>query len=139
MNMKALSFVVVCGFILTGSLLNAESGKKGPEPTVCSISADPGQFNGKTVSISGLLESDGIERTVLIDSTCKKLGIAISSSGHFKGEAKLLNALRTGHPGTLDKEITGTFVGKFVWKSREVSPKRILVLKEVRNVSIVMK
>jgi hypothetical protein len=137
-RMKSFLLVGICGLSLTNSFINGQERKAALEPTVCSIAATPGRFDGKIVSVFGQIESDGIERTVLTDSGCVNLGIAISAPAHFKGEAEFTKALDTGHPGTLDKKITGTFVGKFVWKPREV-PKRILELKEVRNLSIVMK
>ncbi len=137
-RMKCFPLVGICGLSLTSSFINAQDTKAAPEPTVCSIAATPGRFDGKIVSVFGQIESDGIERTVLTDSGCLNLGIVISAPAHFKGEAEFIKALETGHPGTLDKKITGTLVGKFVWRPREV-PKRIIELKEVRKLSIVMK
>ena len=115
-----------------------QRGDRSTKTTVCEISANPLRFTGKTVMFSGQYESDGIERSVLTDNKCKDVGIAVSAPAHFKGEADLMKALRLGHPGTLDKTISGTFSGKFEWHPRK-NPKRVLTLTEVRNVSAAMK
>src|SRR5258708_38901794 len=111
--MKRVIFSSACGLLFTTSVAFAQGSRETePIPTVCSISANPGFFDGKTVSISAQFESDGVERTVLTDSNCPKVGIAIEGKARVKGEEMLLRALQMGHPGTLDKRITGTFTGK---------------------------
>ena len=99
-RMKNFLLVGICGLSLTNSFINAQDRKAAPEPTVCSIAANPGRFDGKIVSVFGQIESDGIERTVLTDNGCGNLGIAISAPAHLKGEAEFTKALDTGHPGS---------------------------------------
>jgi hypothetical protein len=132
-------FLGTWGFLSTTLFSCADVKKNSQELTVCSVSANPEHFSGKIITVSGRLESDGIERTTLMDEGCEGTGIAISAPTHFKGEAGLTKAFEKGHPGTLDKRIAGTLVGKFEWHPQAVSPKRLLVLKEARNISVVMK
>lgn len=105
--------------------------------SVCAIAADPVRFADRLVLVSGRYESDGIERSVLTDDKCRDKGIAVSTPASFDGEAAFTKALSSGYPGTLDKIVTGTFVGTFRWQPAEV-PKRVLELREVRNLSVVM-
>ena len=116
----------------------AETGSRTIAATVCAICADPKTFAGRVVSVSGEYNSDGIERAVVTDPRCYDVGIAIWTPRHFNGEAEFLKALQQGHPGTLDKKVTGTFVGRFIWHPHDV-PKRILELTEVRGLSVTMK
>ena len=99
------------------------------------ISRTPGRFNGKTVRVSAHVESDGIEKTVLTDSACQYGGMALDRSAKFKGQDMLANALSWKSPGTVDKTITGVFIGKFEWRPNQV-PSRILHLKEVIDLKV---
>lgn len=108
---------------------------KATATTVCSVSTSPERFAGKLLRISGELSSDGMHVAVLTDADCKQYGIALRAIGPFTGEIEYRKALGTGHPGTLDKRIKGTFVGQFVWQSKKL-PKRILLLREVHDLSV---
>jgi hypothetical protein len=135
---KVRLFLATMGLLILGCLpsIAAEAGVL--EATICSISSDPQSFDGKIVLLHGQLNSDGIENTNITNKSCESYGIAIVTPTHFKGEARYIRTLQTGHPGTLDKTITGTFVGRFIWQPRKI-PKRVLELKEVRDISVVMK
>jgi hypothetical protein len=76
-----------------------------------------------------------MEHTVLTDTACEGGGMALDTSGPFKGQDELLNALAWRSPGTLDKTITGVFVGKFDWRPKQ-TPSRILHLKEVLDLKV---
>lgn len=106
--------------------------------TVCAICADPKAFAGKLVTVSGEYNSDGIERAVVTDPRCHDVGIAIRTPRHFRGEAAFLKTLQQGSPGTLDKKVTGTFIGRFIWHPQDI-PKRTLELDEVRDLSVTLK
>jgi hypothetical protein len=114
----------------------AGAGSRAIKATVCAICADPKTFTGRVVSISGEYESDGIEREVVTDPECHDMGIAIMTPRHFKGEAEFFESVQQGSP--LDKKVTGTFIGRFIWHP-QVVPKRILELTEVRNFSVTMR
>ena len=128
----------ICSILLLAVAIIAPSvGSQKTKLSVCSISAHPARFAGKIVVLSSQLNSDGIERENLTDKDCDDVGIAILAPNHFKGEAEFVKALQTGHPGTLDKTISGTFVGKFIWRPHDI-PKWSLILREVRNITTVM-
>lgn len=120
------------------SLTSRADGRPPIKTTVCEISAHPERFAGKRVALFAQLNSDGIERVTLTDETCEDVGIAVVAPDHFVGEAAFIAALRTGHPGTLDKTISGAFIGIFHWQPDKI-PKRILVLKEAKSIRTVMK
>jgi hypothetical protein len=116
-----------------------ETGSQTTTATVCAICADPKTFAGKLVSVSGEYFDDGMHGSVLTDPRCDSVGIAISATQHFKGDSEFRKALQQGRlPGTTGMKVTGTFVGRFVWHPHDM-PKWILVLTEVRDVSVTMK
>jgi hypothetical protein len=81
------------------------------------VTQHPERFIEHRVSLDAAVESDGIERTVLVDrrdSACQHGLVPTADSNSEKSNAamKVLHqALSHGHPGTLDKKITGHFVG----------------------------
>lgn len=125
--------IIVCTLQSSG-----ETGDRTITATVCAISADPKTFAGKVVSVSGEYNSDGMHGSVLTDPKCDAVGIAIKAPAHFKGDDDFRKAVQQGSPGTLDKKVTGTFIGRFIWHPQDM-PKRILELEEVRDLSVTMK
>jgi hypothetical protein len=85
--------------------------------TVCEITQHPERFIGQRVSLDASVESDGIERSVLVDDRdkkCKRGLVPTTDPNSKKSEAAnelLIQAIFNGHPGTIDKKITGHFVG----------------------------
>jgi hypothetical protein len=47
--------------------------------TVCQIVSHPNRFDGKAVGFEASVESDGIERTVLLSSACSNRGITLAT------------------------------------------------------------
>lgn len=123
------------GFLLASSFPTEQSSIRA---SVCSICSNPEHYSSKLVTVSGYLESDGTHLTVIVDRRCVAYGLAISAPESYKGEEQVAGALSKGYPGTLDKTISGTFIGQFLWKPNEI-PRRVLVLKEVRDITTVMK
>lgn len=84
--------------------------------TICEVPRHPDNFLGRTISFDAIVESDGIERTVLVDDqdqSCKGI-VPLGDSKNRQSVAAwktLLDALTTGNPGTLDKRISGHFAG----------------------------
>jgi hypothetical protein len=117
---------------------SAASGQPVLNTTVCKISENPKSFDMRLVRVSGSLESDGIERTVLVDEGCPKDGLAVSTPNHFQGEDRLARAFGSGSPGTLDKEIHGTLVGRLVWKPN-MNPRLSIIVIAAKDVSVKMK
>jgi hypothetical protein len=86
--------------------------------TVCAIAKAPRKFNHAVVLVRAHVESDGFEHTDLVDQTCETLGISLDYSLHFKGHDDLVNAIHSPSPGTVDKEISGIFIGRIEWHSK---------------------
>jgi len=138
MNFKARTIIaVICILSLIHSALAQTRVQAGHvvETTVCAISRTPDHFNGKIVRLAARLESDGMDWTVLTDKDCKYGGMAIDMSGKFSGSDDLANALSSKSPGTIDKTITGVFIGRFEWRPNQV-PARILHLKELHELKV---
>jgi len=111
------------------------------EVDLCTLVAHPKQFNKKLVRVNARVESTVIEGgTWLEDSSCKEDGVellvpdAIRSHPDFK---TLDDSIRLqGNIGTIGKNITATFIGKFT--SRSKRPKGVLTLERVEHLKLKM-
>ncbi len=82
--------------------------------TICELNADPTSFDGKLVVFKAEFESDGIERSLLIDKSCPdKTGPLPYVPDGSPGAKAFNDAIWIGQPGTLDKRITAKFTGIF--------------------------
>ncbi|HZT01159.1 MAG TPA: hypothetical protein VFA39_02705 [Steroidobacteraceae bacterium] len=110
-----------------------------PQQTICEIAHHSQAFNGKVVSVSGRVESDGQEYTLISDPACPAVGIGFkytARASHSVAAQRLRKAIFfTGKPGTQDKVITVTLVGRFVG-NREKWPKRLILVDEVSNIVV---
>jgi len=116
----------------------------GQEPTpravsLCDLGKAPEKFDGQLILVTAQYESDGTEREGLSDSLCRNLGVALTFTETTLGKEDLRTALHGGYPGTLDKTITGTFVGVFQWRPGSHPPRDLAVKKmydfKVRHMS----
>ena len=77
---------------------------------LCTVLGDRVHYDGRSVSFRARLESDGIERAVLVDPACPKQGIVPDKFS--VGEGDLVDeALASGLPGTVDKVVEATWTG----------------------------
>jgi hypothetical protein len=106
--------------------------------TVCAISREPAKFNSHWVRIPAHIESDSFEYTGLVDSACQNVAISLDYSGKYKGHDELDKAIHSPWPGTVDKDISGVFIGRFEWHPTE-RVRRVLILKGVENLRVVKK
>ncbi len=102
--------------------------------TVCAISKNPAQYDGRAVSVYGDFESDGIERVILSDRSCNK-ALALQLVPTPKGYDNLTKALQGGLPGTLDKVVKARFTGAFQWRP-DKTPSFVLSVDEITQVSL---
>jgi hypothetical protein len=107
--------------------------------SICELSRHPGKFDGKRVQVSGTIESDGQEYTLITDSACPSEGLGIEYS-NAAAKSPTARRLRraiffTGTPGTQDKIITVTLAGRF-YAHRQSWPKRLLVVESVSNLVV---
>jgi hypothetical protein len=87
--------------------------------TICELNANPTTFDGKLIIFKAEFESDGIERSLLIDKSCPdKTGPLPYVPDGSPGAKAFDDAIETGRPGTLDKTITATFTGIFHYLSK---------------------
>jgi len=122
------------------SISNAQ--KKPLTVSVCDLVDSPIKFNGKYVSVRAQVSSDGIERTNLRDDSCPK-GVALWIPQEARDDpevAKLENALHgRGSPGTMGKQIEGTFEGRFERRRKGKLRPNVLVLKHVFDLNVEIK
>lgn len=122
------------------ALGSARQDKVRPvETTICELVKYPSRFTDKLVSVRALVESDGIEHTVLLDESCKSHGVVAwipeESSKHSE-MAKLHDAIfRRWHPGTTGRRITGVFTGTYLSHRKKI-PSHILILRSVDDLEI---
>ena len=115
----AVSRMRFCATISAYFLLAAPSASPQEmvnKVSLCVLANSPNIYNGKEVTVRAQYESDGVEREGLSDLKCKDTGIALMMLRNTKGVKGLRAALHGGHPGTLDKTVTGTFTGVFHWE-----------------------
>lgn len=119
-------FPTLLGLSLPSSA-GSPAGSRIAEVTLCSLAATPGRFDGATVSVRAHYESDGIEHEGLFDPSCIDSRIALEIPTEAKGQSELRTALHGGHPGTLDKSVTGRFIGTFRWNQNGHPPRSLKV------------
>ena len=86
--------------------------------SVCSIARAPSKFNHALVLVRAHIASDGFEHTELVDHSCQSLGITLDYSTPFKGQDELVKAIHSPWPGTVDKDISGVFIGRVEWHAK---------------------
>ena len=86
--------------------------------TVCSIANAPALHANREIRIHAAILSDGIEHILLVDESCPRVGIVpvFSAVDEQTGGAALIRAISAGQPGTVDKAVSATFTGVFMWK-----------------------
>jgi len=116
--MRLLSFVAISAAFLPPQGKDRIPNSSVVMTSVCELSNKPIAFDGKMVRFHAQFESDGIERSVLIDSECPQGAVLPYMADHASGNKSLDEAIATGHPGTLDKSITATFTGLFHYSAK---------------------
>lgn len=86
--------------------------------TLCEISAAPEMYDGQLIRVHARVESDGLERTVLVDPMpkCRYGGASFDVAPDVKDPAieKISDTIFSGASfGTRNKFIRGDFVGVF--------------------------
>jgi len=115
-------------------------GCKRPEQattaTVCELASNPTRYHKKLVTVAGVLKSDGVENTTLVDPSCRATAVAfVWGPDGYTGEMKVLGAELADLSGTVHKDIRGTFTGRFLW-DRSGHPVRTLVVSDVSQLTV---
>ena len=106
--------------------------------TICEIVDDPLRFVGKRVRFSARFDSDGIERSVLIDSNCGR-GIEpfVLDEVEEHSDIKAFDrALGQGMRATIDKHIVATFTGRFVVRDSDLGLRFVLNIEQVDDLKV---
>ena len=107
---------IILGFALIFST-SSYSQVKTPPNDVCAVADHFQDFIGKRVVFRAGVKSDGIERTILVNANgdwCNHTIVPVASPNDPHGKEaiyKLVKAIFTGRPGTLDKKVTAVFAG----------------------------
>jgi hypothetical protein len=131
-------------FYITSSLLAQSKQSVLPKPittTVCEIVGDVQRFDGKKVRFVATFESDGIERSALVDSKCNRgiIPFVPDQVEHHPDIEAFDRALDSGRRGTIDKHVVATFTGLFVVKPSPSShPRFILEIERIENLAVTM-
>lgn len=114
-------------------------GSPPPRHTVCELGSHPQAFDGTVASVSGRIESDGMEYTLISDPACPAIGIGLeytTVASHSPEARRLRKAIFfTGRPGTQDKVVTATLVGRFFGNQKRW-PKRLILVSRVSDVEV---
>ena len=139
--MKLCLHVALLGLGFLSSVALAQ-----PTPTeteLCNLLAHPTEFNNKLVRVRARVESTVIEGgTWLEGAACTPNGVELVVPDHIRKHPEqhldfkaFDDAIRLqGNLGTVDKEITATFIGVFT--ARRKRSKRSLTLEKVENLSV---
>ena len=115
---------------------NDSEGLHPRTTTVCSIARAPSKFNRAFVLVRAHIASDGFEHTDLVDHSCEKLGISLDYSTPFKGQDELVKAMHSPWPGTVDKDISGVFIGRVEWHAKVSLSLQLTGIRDLRVVKI---
>lgn len=140
----------IATFVITalGQHPKPEAATRPIAVTICELSANPTNFDGKLVIFKAGFESDGIERSLLIDKSCPdKTGPLPYVPDGSPGAKAFDDAIWIGVPITLDRTITATFTGVFHYVSKPemcnfVSKdvcRRTITITRIRDLVLVMK
>jgi len=100
--------------------------------TVCEIMKNTEQYDGRRVLVSVFIESDAMHGSFLVDASCPHVGIPLGPSISNKGMEELHTAIWKGLPGTIDKTITVTVKGIFMW-APDSFPTHELIIEEIHD------
>jgi hypothetical protein len=108
--------------------------------SVCDLVREVDKFHRKRIKVSANLESDGMHGDWLEHPLCPEVAVAIFYPPQSRKHSDITNLeeiiLRGGgRAGTIEKEIKGTFVGRFIRRRRPVT-KYILELEAVSDLHV---
>lgn len=115
--------------------------EKPIETTICDIVKHPETFVGKLVRFHAIFLSDGMDRSTLRDRKCKG-GIAPRTSAEVDSHPDIKEfdrALSQGNMGTMDKDVTATFTGRFQCKPNCTAiGGRMLEIEQISDLQVTM-
>jgi hypothetical protein len=110
------------------------------EVTVCQLVSNCSQFDHKRVQFKAEFLSDGLEASSLVDPSHCSQGIQpwTSQAVDRHSDIKALDAaLAKGHRGTIDKQIVGTFTGRYECSSAtSTKAHRVLRIESIEGLTV---
>jgi hypothetical protein len=145
MTARTLLLVLLCaGCATPGALLsNSKSSSTAAQFVgLCDVVAIPDYYHQRTIGLKARVNSDGREYTMLVDDRCEGVGIALIVRAAARGDAGVKRfyevLYRSGEPGTVEKEVSASFIGVFLSTPDRV-PSRSLVVETVNDVTATMR
>jgi len=121
-TLRHLAFCLATSVYFLLSIPTASAQTTRSAVSLCDVVKNPERYDNEEITVAAQYDSDGVEREGLSDPTCKESGIALLMLHETKGRDQLRAALHGGYPGTLDKTVTGTFIGVFHWDPKGHPP-----------------
>jgi len=122
-------FAAACVLLLLGCNSDLQRTRVAKRTTICSVVESPLRYDGELIEVEGFLSSDGIEHMSLYSKACAESWILVVPESRRPRELGALKSeIANGSRGTLDKEISGTFVGIFEWRLLARQHRRIDLL-----------
>jgi len=119
-------------------------GARGAGPlvrTVCEVLEHRDSYNGQLIRVSGTATSDGLERSIIQDASCPKVGIALrySAAGAKTAAARRLKEALFPGLGTYEQveKVEATLVGTFLFDAAEHQVPT-LVIDQVSDLSVIL-
>lgn len=135
---------LVAGAVLATFLLVfcGPSPDRAVDTSICSVVVNPESFDGRLITITACLESNGRDAPVLLDQACPGTTfLVIAAQGDVDKSVRVLadDLVRdAGRSDTFDRYVSGRFTGVFGISGTTVK-RRTLALMRVRNVKMVSK
>jgi len=104
--------------------------------SLCEVVAAPLNYNYRAITLIAHYESDGPHGEALFDPSCNELRIRLQVRRDTKGYEKLVRVRQTG---TVDKIVTGTFTGTFLFTPTAGHPPRVLTVSLIESINIRLK
>ena len=112
-------------------------GKSEPliHTTICNVLRVPEAFADKCILVPGRFLTDGLEHSVIVDESCK--GVGLTPWATSKGTRELDEGIWLPGKGfTPDRRITGRFTGRFVWRPNASRDMRVLEISAITNLKV---
>jgi hypothetical protein len=103
--------------------------------TICDVLGAPEVFADKCVLVPGRFITDGLEHSVIVDESCKRVGLSPWATSKVTRE--LDQAIWLPEKGYApDRRITARFTGRFVWRPKASRDVRVLEISAISNLKV---
>jgi hypothetical protein len=103
--------------------------------TICNVLRAPEVFANKCILVPGRFLTDGLEHSVIVDESCKGLGLAPWATSRETRELDEAIWL-PGEGFAPDRRITARFTGRFVWRPHASRDVRVIEISTISNLKV---